>query len=153
MARYNKYGFAYDQIICEGVTLPNADNAALTNTVQLPSMKTGMLKVVICAATSGSTTELASSATLRITPLFGTTATACTVRAMGTLELKEGNITLNNTAGSATTTATASWAAGVIMAELYIPPRLADSYSYMDINVATSADERADYIEAYLVVE
>lgn len=151
MARYNKYGFAYDQIICENVALPNATNAALTNTVRLPSMKTGMLKIVVCSASA--TTELASSATLRITPLFGTDAATCTVRAMGTLELKEGNITLNNTAGSATTTATASWAAGVIMAELYIPPRLCDAYDYMDINVATSADERADYIEAYLVVE
>jgi len=150
MARYNKYGFAYDQIICEDLALPNATNAALTNTVTLDDKLSGKLKVIICSASV--TTETTSAATIRFTPLFGTTATTCTVRAMGTIEVKEGNITLNNTAGSATTTATASWASGVVIAEFIIPPRLCSAYKYMDINVATSADESADKIEAYLVV-
>jgi len=154
MARYNKYGFAYDQIICEDSALPNATNAALTNTVTLNSIKSGMLKVVICAASAE--LELASAATLRITPLFGTSAAACTVRAMGTIELKEGDVTLNNTAGSATTKDlpdNSTWAPGDIITEFYIPPRLAAAYNYMDINVATSANESADKVEVYLVVE
>lgn len=155
MARYNKYGFAVDQIICEDYALPGAGaNAALTNTVQIPSVGTGRLKVVICA--SSTTVELASAATLRFTPLFGTAANACTVRAMGTIEIKEGDITLNNTAGSATTKDlpdNSTWASGEIITEFYIPDRLAKAYDYMDINVACSANETADYIEAYLVVE
>ena len=154
MARYNKYGFAVDQIICEDYALPNKTNAALTNTVQIPSVGTGRLKVVICASSAG--VELTSAATLRITPLFGTAANACTVRAMGTIELKEGDLTLANTAGSATTKDlpdNSTWASGEIITEFYISDRLAKAYDYMDINVATSADEHEDNIEAYLIVE
>jgi hypothetical protein len=154
MARYNKLGFVPCQVIAEDYALPNATNAALTNTVQLPAVGTGMLKVIICS--SSTTTELASAATLRITPLFGATATTCVNRCMGTIELIEGDITLNNTAGSATTKDfpdNSTWAAGAHMVSFYIDPRLAKAYPYMDINVATSADERADSIEAYLVVE
>ena len=154
MARYNKYGFAVDQIICEDYALPNAGGAALTNTVQIPSVGTGRLKIVICA--SSTTVELASAATLRITPLFGTAAAACTVRAMGTIELKEGDLTLANTAGSATTKDlpdNSTWASGDLITEFFIPDRLAKAYDYMDINVVTSANESADLIEAYLVVE
>lgn len=154
MARYNKYGFAYDQIIAEDLALPNATNLAATNTVTLQNHGSGMLKVVVCA--SSVENEMTSAATLRITPLFGTTATGCTVRAMGTIELKEGDITLNNTAGSATTKdlpADSTWASGAIMTEFYIAPRLCKDYKYMDINLATSADESADKVEIYLVVE
>lgn len=155
MARYNKLGFTVDQIICEDYALPTAGaNAALTNTVQIPSVGTGRLKVVVCA--SSTAVELTSAATLRLTPLFGTTATTCTVRAMGTIEIQEGDLTLNNTAGSATTKDlpdNSTWASGAIITEFYIPDRLAKAYDYMDINVYTSADEHADLIEAYLVVE
>ena len=154
MARYNKYGFTVDQIICEDYALPSATNAALTNTVQIPSVGTGRLKVVICA--SSVDVELAATETMRFTPLFGTAANACTVRAMGTIEIKEGDITLNNTTGSATTTDlpdNSTWASGEIITEFYIPDRLAKAYDYMDINVAVSAVETADKIEAYLIVE
>lgn len=152
MARYNKYGFAYDQIICEDLALPNATNLAATNTVTLNAVKSGQLKIVICA--SSVTNELASAATIRFTPLFGTTATTCTVRGVGTIELKEGDITLNNTAGSATTKDypdDSTWAAGVRMVEILIPNYLASTYKYMDLNIACSANESADKIEAYLV--
>lgn len=152
MARYNKYGFAYDQIICEDLALPNATNLAATNTVTLNAVKSGQLKIVICA--SSVTNELASAATIRFTPLFGTTATTCTVRGVGTIELKEGDITLNNTAGSATTKDypdDSTWAAGVRMVEILIPNYLASTYKFMDLNIACSADESADKIEAYLV--
>lgn len=154
MARYNKYGFAVDQIICEDYALPATGGAALTNTVQIPSVGTGRLKVVICA--SSTAVELTPAATLRITPLFGTAAASCTVRAMGTIEIKEGDITLANTAGSATTKDlpdNSTWASGDLITEFYIPDRLAKAYDYMDINVVTSADEHEDLIEAYLVVE
>jgi hypothetical protein len=154
MSRYNAYGFAYDQIIAENLALPNATNLAATNTVTLQGHGTGMLKVVVCA--SSVTNEMTSAATLRITPLFGTTATGCTVRAMGTIELVEGDVTLNNTAGSATTKdlpADSTWVAGAIMTSFYIDPRLTKTYSYMDINLACSADESADKVEIYLVVE
>lgn len=154
MARYNKYGFAVDQIICEDYALPNKTGAALTNTVQIPSVGTGRLKVIICA--SSTAVELTSAATLRITPLFGTAAASCTVRAMGTIEIKEGDITLANTAGNATTKDlpdNSTWASGDLITEFYIPDRLAKAYDYMDINVVTSADEHEDLIEAYLVVE
>lgn len=152
MARYNKYGFAYDQIICEDLALPNATNLAATNTVTLNAVKSGQLKIVICA--SSVTNELPSAATIRFTPLFGTTATTCTVRGVGTIELKEGDITLNNTAGSATTKDypdDSTWAAGVRMVEILIPNYLASTYKFMDLNIACSADESADKIEAYLV--
>ena len=154
MARYNKYGFAYDQIIAEDLALPNDTNLAATNTVTLDAHGTGMLKVVVCA--SSVTNEMTSAATLRITPLFGTTAATCVNRAMGTIELKEGDITLNNTAGSATTKdvpADSTWLSGVLMTEFYIAPRLCSTYKYMDINLACSADESADKVEIYLVVE
>jgi len=152
MARYNKYGFAYDQIICEDLALPNATNLAATNTVTLNAVKSGQLKIVICA--SSVTNELTSAATIRFTPLFGTTATTCTVRGVGTIELKEGDVTLNNTAGSATTKDypdDSTWAAGVRMVEILIPNYLASTYKFMDLNIACSADESADKIEAYLV--
>ena len=153
MARYNKYGFAYDQIICEDFALPNATNSACTNTVALNAPKSGNLKIVICA--SSVENELTSAATLRFTPLFGTTATTCTVRAIGSVELKEGDITLNNTVGSVTTTdypSDSTWAAGVRMVEILIPNYLASTYKFMDLNVAASANESADKIEAYLVI-
>jgi len=153
MARYNKYGFAYDQVICEDLALPNATNLAATNTVTLDCPKSGALKIVICA--SSVENEMTSAATLRFTPLFGTTAATCTVRGIGCVELKEGDITLNNTAGSATTKDypdNSTWASGVRMVEILIPSYLASTYKYMDLNIATSADESADKIEAYLVV-
>jgi len=156
MARYNKYGFAYDQIICEDFALPDGTgetpNSACTNTVTLNAPKSGQLKIVICA--SSVENELTSAATLRFTPLFGTTSSTCTVRGVGTVELKEGNITLYNTAGSATTTdypADSTWAAGTRMVEILIPNYLAQTYKYMDLNIAASADESGDKIEAYLV--
>ncbi len=152
MARYNKYGFAYDQIICEDLALPNKTNLAATNTVTLNAPKSGALKIVICA--SSVENEMTSAATIRFTPLFGTTATTCTVRAVGTVELKEGDVTLNNTAGAATTTDypdNSTWPAGTRMVEILIPSYLASTYKYMDLNIACSADESGDKIEAYLV--
>jgi hypothetical protein len=155
MARYNKYGFAPDQIIAESVSLPgSATNAALTNTVQIPACGTGMLKVVVCAGSAGLT--MTGAQTIRFTPLFGTTAATCTIRAMGTIELKEGDVTLNNTAGSATTKdlpADSTWAAGDLITEFYIAPRLCKDYSYMDVNVAVSASMSSYNVEVYLVVE
>lgn len=152
MARYNKYGFAYDQIICEDLALPNASNKAATNTVKLNAPQSGGLKIVICA--SSVENELASAATLRFTPLFGATKDTCTVRAVGTVELKEGDITLKNTTGDATTKDypdDSIWPAGTRMVEILIPSYLAKTYKYMDLNIAASADESADKIEAYLV--
>jgi len=125
MARYNKLGFTPDQIIAESLVLPNASNLAATNTVELKAHGTGMLKVVVCA--SSTEVEMTSAATLRITPLFGTTAATCVHRAMGTIELKEGDITLANTAGSATTKDVpddSTWAAGDLITSFYIDPRL-----------------------------
>jgi hypothetical protein len=75
---------------------------------------------------------------------------------MGTIELKEGDITLNNTAGSATTKdvpADSTWLPGAIMTSFYIDPRLCETYDYMDINLDCSANESADKVEIYLVVE
>ena len=155
MARYNKYGFAYDQIICEDLALPNATNLAATNTIKLEDYKGGTLKIVICASYTATTVIMTSAATTRFTPLFGTTATTCTVRALGSTELKEGDITLNNTAGSATTKDypdNSTWAAGVRMVEILIPNYLASTYKYMDLNIACSADQSLGKIEAYLVV-
>lgn len=154
MARYNKYGFAVDQIIAEDLALPNATNLVATNTVQIPAVGSGLLKVIVCS--SDTETEIANAATMTITPLFGTTATTCTVRAMGGIYLIGGDVTLNNSQGSITSTDNPNpltWASGALIAEFYIPPRLCKAYDYMEINIACSANESADNVEIYLVVE
>jgi hypothetical protein len=154
VARYNTLGFMPDQIICEDYALPNATNATLTNTVELQAHGTQDLRVYICA--SSTTVELASAATLRFTPLFGNNPAAggCLVRALGTIELKEGDISLNDP-GAVTTKDLpddSTWLPGALITMFTIPKELCKAYKYMKINVATSADERADSIEAYLVV-
>ena len=126
-------------------------NLAATNTVTLWRPKSGALKIVICA--SSVENEMTSAATIRFTPLFGTTATTCTV-GYWHCGIERGGVTLNNTAGAATTKDypdDSTWAAGVRMVEILIPSYLASTYKYMDLNIACSANESEDKIEAYLV--
>ena len=152
MARYNKYGFVYDQIISESLTLADAGNVTAVNTVTLDAPHSGMLKIVVCASSAGLTLAAAGT-TLRITPLFGLTAATCTVRGVGTIELKEGDVTLTNTAGSATTKDypdNSTWAAGERIVEILIPSYLAQTYKYMDLNFASSGTDADGNVEAYL---
>jgi len=155
MARYNKLGFMPDQIICEDMALPNATNLTATNTVSLDARKSNKLRVVICAAST--TTEIADAATITFTPLFGNTAAAggCLVRALGSFVLTGGDVTLQDP-GDVTTKDNPdplTWTSGQLMYEFTIPARLIGSYQYMKLNIACSADESADKIEAYLVVD
>lgn len=155
MARYNKLGFMPDQIICEDMALPNATNLTATNTVTIQARKSNKLRVVICAAST--TTELADAATMTFTPLFGNIADAggCLERSLGSFVLTGGNVTLKDP-GNVTTTDNPNpmtWTSGSLIYEFTIPARLIGTYKYMKLNVACSADESADKIEAYLVCD
>lgn len=155
MARYNKLGYAIDQIICEDMALPNATNLTATNTVKLDAVKANRLRVIVCAASTSVT--LSSAATLRFTPLFGNNPDAggCLIRAMGTIEIKEGDVTLKDP-GDVTTKDLpdpTTWTTGQLITAFNIPAELASAYKYMKLNIACSANESEDKIEAYLVID
>ena len=138
MARYNKYGFVPDQVIAEDWQLPNATtSSAMTNCVKLDASKSGNLKIIVCA--SSTTVELAGGATLEFIPKVGTTTTCATV--------------LPSVLITEAVQSDASWASGEIICEIPIPKLLIGTNKYLELYAKTSADERADYIEAYLVYE
>lgn len=155
MARYNKLGYAVDQIICEDMALPNATNLTATNTVTLDAKKANRLRVIICAAST--TVAIADAATITFTPLFGNVDAAggCLIRAMGSIVLTGGDVTLKDP-GDVTTKDfpdPLSWTAGKLITAFSIPAELASAYKFMKLNVACSANESSEKIEAYLVID
>lgn len=155
MAFYNKLGLTPDQIICEDMALPNATNLTATNTVTLNARKANSLRVIICAGST--TTELADAATMTFTPLFGNDPAAggCLVRAMGSMVLTGGDVTLKDP-GNVTTVDNPNpmtWLPGAVIHAFSIPAELIGTYQYMKLNIACSADESADKIEAFVVAE
>lgn len=155
MAKYKKDGLVWDQIICEDMSLPNATNLTATNTVTLNARESGNLRVRIYAAST--TVEIADASTISFTPLFGNTAAAggCLVRALGSMVLTGGDVTLQDP-GNVTSTDNPNpltWTSGTLIHEFTIPADLIGTYKYMKLNIACSADESADKIEAYLFAE
>lgn len=155
MAFYNKLGLVPDQVICEDMALPNATNLTATNTVTLDARKANSLRVIICAGST--TTEIIDGQTITFTPLFGDTAAAggCLVRAMGSMVLTGGNVSLNDP-GAVTTVDNPNpltWLPGAVIHAFSIPAELIGTYKYMKLNVACSANESADTIEAFVVAE
>jgi hypothetical protein len=138
MARYNKYGFAYDQIIAEDYALPaNTTPVVLTNVVTLDNTK-GNARIIVCA--SDTTVELGSSAVLEFRPYVGATAAACTTVLPGTI-ITEGKQT------------DASWDSGEVICEIAVPKLLLGTNKYLALYAYVSANENADHIEAYLVYD
>lgn len=155
MAQYNKLGYAPCQIICEDMALPDATNLTATNTITLDARKSNRLKVIICAAST--TVAIANAATITFTPLFGNDAAAggCLIRAMGSIVLTGGDVTLNDPAGVTTKDFPdpLSWTSGVLITSFSLPSELIKDYKYMKLNIACSADESSEKIEAYLVMD
>lgn len=155
MARYNELGYAIDQIICEDMALPNATNLTATNTVTLNAVKSNRLRVIICAASTS--VAIADAATITFTPLFGNSADAggCLIRAMGSIVITGGDVTLKDP-GDVTTKDypdPLSWTSGQLITAFNIPGELAEDYAYMKLNIACSANESSEKIEAYLVID
>ena len=138
MARYNKLGYAVDQIICEDTALPNAGSADLTNVVTLDSRKSGNLRILVCAAST--TVELAGGASLTLTPSVGTTTAATSLVLPATIITQAVQTTV-------------TWLPGVPMCEIIIPRSLIGANKYLKLIAKTTADESADKIEAYLLAD
>lgn len=155
MTKYNKYGFAYDQVIAENEALPNDTNATLPNTVTLDAVDSNDLRVIICAASTA--VAIADGETISFTPLFGNTAAAggCLTRALGTTTFTGGDITLKDP-GNVTTVDVPNpltFPIGTVIYEFLIPARLCSAYKYMKINVACSEDQSGAYVEAFVLAD
>ena len=156
MAFYNRLGYTPDQIICEDMALPNGTtvgNLTATNTVTLNATDADVLRVIICAAST--TVAIANAATISFTPLFGNNAAAggCLIRALGTMTLTGGDVTLVD-GGNVTTKDLPdplSWTSGTLMYAFDIPKELCAAYKYMKLNIACSADESSENIEAFVI--
>jgi len=136
----NRIGIPYDQMLCVDAALPNATTAKIsTNVCTLDSKKAGNIWVRIFSSNSV-TTELAAGATLAFTPYVGLTADACTTVLPATF-MKEA------------VTSDTSWASGELICEFVIPKSLIGNNKFIELYATTSANESADYVEAYLFVE
>ena len=154
MAFYNKLGYVRDQVICEDMALPNTTNLTATNTITLDAGKSNTLRVIICAAST--TTEIADGQTISFTPLFGNTAAAggCLNRCLGTHVLTGGDVSLNDP-GAVTTKDfpdPLTFLPGALIYAFDIPSELCSAYKYMKLNIACSANESEDKIEAFTVI-
>ena len=154
MAFYNKLGYTPDQIICEDMALPDTTNLTATNTITIDAAKANVLRVIICAAST--TVAIANTETISFTPLFGNDddAGGCLIRALGTMTLTGGDVTLLDP-GAVTTKDLPdplSWTSGTLMYAFDIPSELCSAYKYMKLNIACSADESSENIEAFTVI-
>lgn len=144
MAHNNISGKPYDQVLCEAAALPNATAAKISsNVVTLDAAKSGTIWVRVYAsnnAGTGTTVELAGGATLEFRPYVGLTAAACTTVLPGIIMTQA-------------VTTDVSWAAGELICEFAIPKILIGANRYMELYAATSADESADFVEAYTYAE
>lgn len=141
MARYNKYGFAYDQILAEDYALPaNTTEVVLTNVVTIDNTKNA--RIIVCASTSSGTqdVELAGGATLTFLPYVGATAATCTTVLPGTI-IQEGVQT------------DTTWAIGEVICEIIVPRMLMGTNKYLALYADVSTNESGDKIEAYLVYD
>ena len=136
MAIYQKYGFAIDQILSENQALPNATTGDSANTIKLDAVADDGLHIVVCAAST--IVQLTSGATLEIRPTVGLTANAVTT-VLPSILIKED------------VQSDAIWHPGEMICQFNIPAKLIGSAKYLKLTYVTSADERADKVEAFSV--
>jgi hypothetical protein len=133
---YQKYGFAVDQILSSDQALPNATSGDSTNTIKLDNTKGDDVHVVVCAGSV--TVELAGGNSLEIRPTVGTTSTCATV--LPSILLKEA------------VTTDVSWASGEMICQFVIPAALIGANRYLKLTYVTTADERADSVDAFTIL-
>ena len=137
MGLYNKFGYTYDQLICEDTALPNAGAAALTNDIEIKSRQGENLIIKVFAAST--TVELAGGNSLTFRPLIADTVA----------NLTAAPTTLPATIITQGVQSDVSWSAGEFICSFIIPKELIGTNNYLRINAVTTADESADKIEAF----
>lgn len=138
MARYNKDGFAYDQLLADDIALPAAGNSVdTTNVGTLNSTKGGNLRLIVVAGSTGVT--IASGKVLTITPLVGTTTTPTTK--LPAIVLTQG-VTANTT-----------FAAGDVISEIVLSRWTIGTNKYVSVNIASDADLSSKKVSVYLLAD
>ena len=137
MARYNKDGFAYDQLLADNITLANVGNVDTTNIGTLNSTKGGNLRLVVVAGSTGVTVP--SGKTMTITPIVGTTSTPATN--LPAVVLTQG------------TTSNVTFAAGDVITEIVLSRWTIGTNKFVKVNIASSGDQSAQKASVYLLAD
>lgn len=137
MARYNKDGFAYDQLLADDIALANAGSVDTTNNGTLNSTKGGNLRLVVVAGSTGVTVP--SGKVMTITPVIGTTTTPTTN--LPAVVLTQG------------TTSNVTFAAGDVITEIVLSKWTIGTNKYVKVNIASDADLSTKKVSVYLLAD
>jgi len=137
MARYNKDGFAYDQLLADDIALANAGSVDTTNNGTLNSTKGGNLRLVVVAGSTGVTVP--SGKVMTITPVIGTTTTPTTN--LPAVVLTQG------------TTSNVTFAAGDVITEIVLSKWTIGTNKYVKVNIASDADLSSKKVSVYLLAD
>ena len=136
---YKNRSYVVDQklILSSAQTLPDKAMEASTNVVDYGGNSGGLAKIVVKANTN---IAIANGKALTITARYGSTSTPA-----DTLD----KVLFTKTAA---VPAGFTYAAGDTIVEEIIPDSLPDNYRFLKLNYATTADQSAEKVDAYVVM-
>jgi len=136
---YKNRSYVVDQklILSSAQNLPSTTNADSTNVVDYGGNSGGLAKIVVKANTD---ITIANGKALTITASYGSTSTP-----IDTLD----KVLFTKIAAVA---AGFSYAAGDTIVEEIIPDSLPDNYRFLKLNYATTDDQSAEKVDAYVVM-
>lgn len=135
---YKNRSYVVDQnlILSSAQALPNNESADSTNVVDFGGNSGGLAKIVVKANTN---IDIANEKVLTITASYGATSTPAD--------------TLDKVLFTKTASGDAfSYVAGDTIVEEIIPDSLPDNYRFLKLTYTTTADERSEKVDAYVVM-